>query len=428
MDSTSFLIILLSLLFSAFFSGIEIAYYSANKLRLELKSNQKGLSSRILGFFNQYPSYFMTNTLVGNNIALVIYGIYMQYVLLQFIETSIPFLENDFARFIAITVISTIIVLIFAEFLPKAIFRANPDRILSFLSIPFGLFYYLFYPLNLFVVWLSKLLLHKFLKTESNEDDKPVFNHYDLFHFVSESDEQEETLMDLDTEIFKNAIQFPEVKVRECMIPRTEVKTLEISQNIEELINLFKETGHSKIPVYRDNIDNVVGYAHIIDLYRNPESIESILMPIIIATESMAASELLKQLIQKQRSMAVVVDEFGGTSGIITIEDIIEEIFGEIKDEHDTEEFTEKQLNDHEFLFSARLEIDYLNQQYNLNLPEGDYETLGGLILAINESIPETNETITYEPFKFTISKVSKARIEEVRLTIKEPIEELSSS
>lgn len=424
----SFIIILLSLLFSAFFSGIEIAYYSANKLRLELKKNQRGFSSRILSFFNQYPSHFMTNTLVGNNIALVIYGIYMQVVLMSFIDSSIPALQNEFTRFITITIISTIVILIFAEFLPKAIFRANPDRILSTASFPLIFFYYLFYPINVIVVWLSQVLLKRFFKISSEKENKPVFNHYDLFHFIAESDEKEQNLLDLDTEIFKNAIHFPEVKVRECMIPRTELKTLEIKENITELVTLFKETGHSKIPVYRDNIDNVVGYTHIIDLYQNPESIASIIMPISIATESMAVSDLLKQLIQKQRSMAVVVDEFGGTSGIITLEDIIEEIFGEIKDEHDSEEFVEKQLSNDEFLFSARLEVDYLNQQYNLNLPEGDYETLGGLILAINENIPEPNEVIQYEPYEFTISKVSKARIEEVRLIIREKLEDAPTS
>lgn len=424
----SFVIILVTLLLSAFFSGIEIAYYSANKLRLELKKNEKASSAKILGFFNQYPSYFMTNTLVGNNIALVIYSIYMKAVLSAFIVTSFPSLDNQFTLFIVITIISSIIVLIFAEFLPKAIFRSNPDRILAILAIPFMLFYYLFYPINLLVVWLSKVLLNRFVAKESNDEDKPVFNHYDLFHFVAESDEQEESLLDLDTEIFKNAIQFPEVKVRECMIPRTEVNAIEIAEDIQSLVELFKQTGHSKIVVYRENIDNVVGYTHIIDLYRDPSNIDSILMPISIAPESMAASELLKQLIQKQRSMAVVVDEFGGTAGIITLEDIIEEIFGEIRDEHDSEDFVEKQISENEFLFSARLEIDYLNQQYQLSLPEGEYETLGGLILSINESIPEPNETIAYEPYEFTISSVAKARIEEVRVKIKEPEEANESS
>jgi len=242
------------------------------------------------------------------------------------------------------------------------------------------------------------------------------------------SDEKEAGQLELDTEIFKNAIHFPEVKVRECMIPRKEVDTIEISEEIGTLIQLFRETGHSKIPVYQDSIDNVVGYTHIIDLYKDPESIKTILMPISIATESMAAGDLLKELIRKQRSMAVVVDEFGGTSGIITIEDIIEEIFGEIKDEHDQEEFTEKQLSDREFLFSARLEIDYINQQYELKLPEGDYETLSGLILSVNESIPEANETILQGPFAFTIAAVSKARIEEVKVTIRDTPQEAPAS
>ncbi|PSR05674.1 MAG: hemolysin, partial [Bacteroidetes bacterium SW_10_40_5] len=392
-------IILLALIFSGFFSGIEIAYYSANKLKIELKRKQNMLSARLLSYFINHPSYFMTNTLVGNNIALVIYGIYMQVLLSQLIM-GLPFewLHYGFAKFIAITIISSMVVLIFAEFLPKALFRANPNVILSYLSWPFTLFYYLFYPLNIFVVWISKIILKHFLRVKV-EESKPVFNHYDLFDFVRESNKEEAGgEIELDTQIFKNAIDFPNIRVRECMIPRTELVAKEKHDSLDELRQQFVDTGHSKILIYKENIDNIVGYVHIIDLFKNPASIDEILMPITIATEAMQASELLKNLIEKHRSMAVVVDEFGGTSGVITVEDIIEEIFGEIRDEHDQEELVEKQVDDKEYIFSARLEIDYINEQYNLNLPEGDYETLGGLILNIHEDIPKKGEVISYDP------------------------------
>jgi len=337
---------------------------------------------------------------------------------------GLPFewLHYGFAKFIAITIISSMVVLIFAEFLPKALFRANPNVILSYLSWPFTLFYYLFYPLNIFVVWISKIILRHFLRVKV-EESKPVFNHYDLFDFVRESNKEEAGgEIELDTQIFKNAIDFPNIRVRECMIPRTELVAKEKHDSLDELRQQFVDTGHSKILIYKENIDNIVGYVHIIDLFKNPASIDEILMPITIATEAMQASELLKNLIEKHRSMAVVVDEFGGTSGVITVEDIIEEIFGEIRDEHDQEELVEKQVDDKEYIFSARLEIDYINEQYNLNLPEGDYETLGGLILNIHEDIPKKGEVISYDPFEFVINAVSGAKIDEVRLKIQKEI------
>lgn len=412
-------IIILMLIFSAFFSGIEIAFYSANKLRLELKRKQGELSAKLMSFFVRKPSHFMSNTLVGNNLALVIYSIYMKFLIdFLFLKTGADWLQIGIVNFIAVTFISSLIVLIFAEFLPKALFRINPDKMLSFLAVPFNCFYYLFYPINIVILSISHFILRNVLKVQVKEN-APVFNHFDLFHFVAESTDEDENDIDLDTQIFKNAIEFPNVKVRECMIPRTEVKSFEISSPFDDLKNLFTETGHSKLIIYRENIDNIVGYVHIIDLFKNPEKIEDILMPITITTESMPASEALRLLIEKHRSIAVVVDEFGGTSGIITIEDIIEEIFGEIRDEHDVDELKEKKISDHEFLFSARLEIDYLNETYNLNLPSGDYETLGGLILHINESIPDPKEVIEHDPYKFTIVDVSGARINTVKVEVK---------
>lgn len=415
--SSAFLIILLSLIFSAFFSGIEIAYYSSNKLRMELKRKQGAPAARLLSYFIRHPSHFMTNTLVGNNIALVVYGIFMKQVLESFF-TGLPYawLHNDFLTFIIITIISALIVLVFAEFLPKAFFRINPDRLLFIFSYPFVGFYYLFYPVNLFVIGLSKFILRKFLRVDLKED-KPVFNHYDLFHLVTESSEEPGDI-DLNTQIFKNAIEFPYIKVRECMTPRPEIKATRMTASIKELKSLFEDTGYSKIVIYNRDIDNIVGYVHIGDMYKNPRSIESILMPITIATESMPASELLRLLIEKHRSIAIVVDEFGGTSGIITIEDIIEEIFGEIRDEHDVQQLIEKKVSENYYIFSARMEIDYLNEKYGLDLPEGDYETLGGLILSINENIPKTNEIVNYGKFQFTILSASISQIKEIGLKI----------
>lgn len=416
-----YIIIIVTLILSAFFSGIEIAYLVSNKLRIELK-NQKGiLSARILSFFIKNPSHFLTTTLVGNNIALIMYGIYASELILIFLEqsrntgftTSQPFLV-----FLIQTLVSSMVVLVLGEFIPKALFRNNPNNSLAILVFPLLLFYYLLYPLVMLIVYLSRFILNKLLKVSVGQVT-PVYDRHDLMHYVTESAPAEENAeMDVDTQIFKNAIEFRSLKVRECMIPRTEIEAMEVTDSIEALKEKFTQSGHSKIVVYRESIDNIIGYVHIVDLYRAPKSIDKIVMPIIIATESMSANELMKQLIEKRRSIAIVVDEFGGTSGLVTIEDIIEEIIGDIEDEHDVDDTVEKKINNNEYIFSARLEIDYINETYGLKLPEGDYDTLGGLIYFVNQNIPKQNQVIPFSPFEFTVLSVEQTKINEVKLRL----------
>ncbi|MEX0968319.1 MAG: hemolysin family protein [Bacteroidia bacterium] len=410
-------IVLISLLFSAFFSGVEIAYVSANKLKVELQLQHNLLSGRLLSYFMKRPSHFLTSTLVGNNIALVVYGIYMAALLEETIlNIQLPFLHGPVTLFLLQTIVSTLLVLVVAEFFPKALFRINPNKVLNVLYIPIAMSYAIFWPVMIFIVWISKGFIRLILRTKLKEDS-PVFSRLDLFHFIKESSSgEEEGEHEVDTQIFKNALDFANVKVRECMVPRTDIVAIELNEGIVVATELFNESGHSKILVYKETIDNIIGYIHIVDLFKKPEKVEYVLLPILIATEAMPANDLLPKLIEKRRSIAVVVDEFGGTSGIVTMEDIIEEIFGEIEDEHDVEELTEEKISESEYLFSARLEIDYLNENYHLQLPEGDYETLGGFILHIHKNIPEEGEVIELPPYEFTILAVDGARIEEVRL------------
>jgi CBS domain containing-hemolysin-like protein len=407
-----FVVLGITLLFTAFFSGFEIAYLSANRLRIELKSLKGFLSGRILSFFVKHPSHFFTTTLVGNNIAVVFYSIYFTKLLLTYGA------EDHSYTFLLHPILSSIIILILGEFLPKALFRSSPNRALGLLSLPFMLIYYLFYPLVMLIVFLSQGILRLLFNTRVSPEE-PEFSRYDLFHYVAESNTaDEQKSVEVDKQIFKNAIEFPSLRVRECMIPRTEIDAIEVTETIEKVKQVFIDSGHSKLLVYRESIDNIIGYIHLVDLYRNPKSIDKIVMPIIIATESMPASELMKQLIEKRRSMAVVVDEFGGTSGMITIEDVIEQIIGEIEDEHDVDDFVETKISDSEYIFSARLDIDYLNDTYDLQLPEGDYETLGGLIFYIHQNIPKEGTIVEMPPFQFTVLSMQQARINEVRLKI----------
>jgi len=414
-----FIIIGVSLFFCAFFSGIEIAYLTANQMRIELNSKKGVLSARILSFFVKYPSHFFTTTLVGNNIAVVLYSIYASALITWCIGTYTHIgLEHKNLILLIQTLISSFFMLIAGEFLPKAFFRSRPNIMLNLLSVPFILFYYLLYPLVILIVFLAQLILKTFFKTQISPQ-APEFTRYDLFHYVSESNTvDEETSVDVDKEIFRNAIEFPFLKVRDCMIPRTDIIAIDIKSNIEHAKQLYMETGHSKLLVYRDNIDNVTGYVHLVDLFGNPPKIDDMVMPIIIATEAMLVTGLMKEFVEKRRSIAVVVDEFGGTSGLITMEDILEEIIGDIEDEHDVDEHVEKQVADNEYIFSARLEIDYLNEKYNLSLPEGDYETLGGLIFFVYQNIPKEGDIIEMSPFEFTILSIEQARINEVRLKI----------
>lgn len=413
MDAGPLLIILITLLFSAFFSGIEIAFISANKLRIELQNKQGFFNAKILSWYLKDPSKFISTTLIGNNIALVIYGIYCGEILDTMLAS---YIQSQFWKLILITSISTIIVLITAEFIPKVLFRINPDFVLNLFIIPFHICYFLLWPIVTFILWISKSLI-KLLTGEKYATVQPVFTKIDLDQFISQTGQIElDEDVNLSREMFKNALDFGSLKVRDCIVPRTEIVAIDESENIEELFLLFKESRHSKILVYRENVDNIIGYVHQVSMFKNPKTIADATMPILITNESRLLNDQLKEMTQKRKSIAVVVDEFGGTAGIITIEDIIEEIFGEIDDEYDVEDLKEIVINDNHFIFSGRLSIYDLNERYQLDIPEGDYETLGGYVISICESIPSENEVIVTEVFEFIVKSVKQARIEEVEL------------
>ncbi len=358
--------------------------------------------------------------LVGNNIALVVYGMSTAVLLGPLLHNLLPGpLGGDVGVFFFQTVISSFIILVFAEFLPKVLFRINPNTFLDIFAVPVTLIYYILYPLIAFTMGLSNLII-KYLLNEDMADNKKVFDAIDMDNFLREfgqsSEEDSETQREI--QMFRNAIEFPDVKLRECMIPRTEVVAVSQRESISAIRSIFSRTGLSKILVYNESIDDIVGYVHAFDFFSQPSGVTEIIRPILLVPESMHANKLLKSLIQQRKSVAVVVDEFGGTAGIITIEDIMEEIFGEIDDEYDVEDMIERQTAENEYIFSARLEIDYLNDKYNLNLPESEeYETLGGLILNHNESIPAKGEEIHISGYMFKILQVSQKRIELLKLT-----------
>jgi CBS domain containing-hemolysin-like protein len=418
MDSFQFGVILFSLIASAFFSGMEIAFVSANKLKVELDGKQGDFFAKIISNFLKKPTRFIGAMLVGNNIALVVYGIYMAKML----EPEIAKIsDNEFVILLIQTVVSTLLILLTAEFLPKTLFRINPNSMLRFFAFPLLLIYYVLLIPMLLVISISEALL-KLFSPKMTFDEEVNFGRVDLEYYIKErsevTDSQEE--VDHEIQIFQNALDFSKVKARECMVPRTEVIAMDVEDSIESLSQKFIDTGLSKILIYRDSIDNIIGFTHSFELFKKPESIKSILLPVPIIAMSMPANEILEIFIQQRRSIAVVVDEFGGTSGILTIEDIIEEIFGEIEDEHDKEELVENKISDSEFLFSARLEVDYLNSEYNINLPESDnYETLAGLIINSFESIPSMNEEIVLEQFMFTVKKVYQNKIDLVHLKVR---------
>lgn len=421
MIATNYLIVVLvSLVLSAFFSGVEIAFISADKLHIELRSQQGHLSDKILSGFLKKPSWFITTTLIGNNVTLVIYAIFIAFLLEPFIAGILPpFLNSELFIYIFQTIIATFVVLVTAEFLPKSLSLIQPNRMLSFLSIPIYIFYIIFYPAVWLIVNLSKLFIEKLLRLEYSEV-KPIFRLIDLNQYIKSmiDDQEDQKKLEVDAKIFTNALEFKTVKVRDCLVPRTELVTISIDESIEELKTTFVESGFSKVLVYRESIDNVIGYCNCIELFKKPEEVSDILIPIIIVPETMLVNKLMIQLISERKNLALVVDEYGGTSGIVTIEDIIEEILGEIQDEHDKEDLLEQKIDETNFLFSARHEIDYLNDKYNFHLPEGDYETLGGLILAVAEDFPKKNEKIRLDEFIFTIESIKDIRIDNIMLTI----------
>ncbi len=413
------LIIVLSLFMSAMFSGMEIAFVSSNRLKIEVDKNKGNLAARIISRFNRMPSRFIGALLLGNNVALVIYGIAMARMLEPAIVQFLPNLSETLIL-ITQTILATLLVLVVAEFLPKIVFRLNSNYILKMFAVPSAIFYYIFYPIIYLCIGLSESILKKFVKINFTRDNL-VFSVVDLDNYLKEFSpdytNQEEVKQEI--QMFQNAIDFRNVKLRECMIPRTEIVAIDENDSVENLRKTFIRSGHSKIPIYRDSIDNIIGYTHAADIFKNPKTIKSLFRPIIVVPETMLANVVLSMFIAQNKSIAVVVDEFGGTSGIVTMEDVIEEIFGEIDDEFDFEDLTEKQISKTEYIFSARLEIDYLNENYQLNLPESEeYETLAGLIIHHHQSIPSLKETIILKGLVFEILEASETRIDKVKLII----------
>ena len=409
-------IAIFTLLFSAFFSGVEIAFISANKLKLELDKNTGKFPANIITYFSKNESDFITTMLVGNNIALVVYGIVMTQILTPKIT---DYFSSDFALLMMQTIITTLIVLVTAEFLPKAIFRIYPNQILRIFSIPIWLFFVFFRPVALLMLFLSKLVLKYFLG-QKMEDGKQVFGKTDLDEYLSNV-KSAEGVEDsrVEVEMLQNVLDLTDKKLRECMIPRTKLVSMDISSPINEIKNRFIATKLSKILIFKGNIDKVIGYIHSSDLFRNPQNVRSILLPIPFVPESMSVMQLLNQFIDSNKGVALVVDEFGGTSGMLTIEDVTEEIVGEIVDEHDVEEITDKELAKNKFQLFAALDIELVNKKYNLKLPESDeYETIAGLILHHLEEIPQKNDVIKLEEFQFTIIKVNETAIQEVQLKV----------
>ena len=419
--------LLVSMLFSAFFSGMEIAFVSSNRLRAEMDREKNGLSQKAISLFYQHPNNFVSTMLVGNNIALVIYGI----LFAKLFDATLFYPLSDGMRVTADTLLSTLVVLFTGEFLPKTVFKNNPNTMLTFFAIPAYLCYVVLYPVSRFATLLSKGLLRLVGVRMSKEDEDKEFTKVDLDYLVQTSIDNADNEDEIGEEvkIFQNALDFSETKVRDCMVPRTEIDAVEDTSTIEELKQIFIESGHSKISVYHEDIDHVVGYIHSSDMFRlDSASVansplhtlqSSLVRTISFVPETMLASKLMQMLMQQKRSLAIVVDEFGGTSGLVSLEDIMEEITGEIEDEHDNSKHVAKQVGDHEFILSARLEIEKINEQFDLALPESDeYMTLGGLILHEYQSFPKLNEIVRIREFEFKILKNTATKIELVRLKV----------
>jgi len=403
---------------------MEIAFISANKIHIELEKKQNGLIAKVLQRLTKRPSKFIASMLIGNNIALVIYGLYMGELLLNwFIDLQpnssglLHTLLIDF-RLVSQTVISTIVILLTAEFLPKVLFQIYANTLLKVLALPAYFFYLLFSLISEFVIKVSDVILKTFFKTDGDEVQL-AFSKVELGDYISEQMEavEEEDVVDSEIQIFQNALDFSAGKAREVMVPRTEIAAVELHETTQKLRTLFTETGYTKILVFKDTIDNIIGYVHSYELFKKPKTVKSILLPVEFVPETMLIHDILNVLTKKRKSVAVVLDEYGGTSGIMTVEDIVEELFGEIEDEHDTTDLIEKQIDEHNFTFSARLEVDYVNENYKLELPDSEeYETLGGLIMSRTGEIPEQDTQIQINDLLFTIIEVSSAKIDLVSL------------
>ena len=409
-------VILICLLLSAFFSGMEIAFLTSNKLRIEIDKSKKGVTQALIDLFISHSGMYITTLLVGNNVVMVFYGIFMSDLLVkqfEFLHLSIG------VELFVETLVSTLIILVFAEFLPKTVFRLRSNLFLKLFSVPVFLFYLLFFPLSYFSVWLGGWLLRIFTGRKlGHKEPNRAFGKVDLNNLIEEGEvnaRQEEEMHEI--KLFRNALDFSEVKLRECIVPRPDVVALSIDSSIEELTQLFIDTGLSRILIYKESIDDIIGYVHISTLFKDPPTIAKALSRVLIVPETMSAQRLLNLFIRDQKSVAVVVDEFGITAGIVTIEDIMEEIFGEIEDEHDHLNLKEVMISEQEYIFSGRLEVDYLNEKYHLDLEEREeYETLAGLVLYFNQSIPQEGETIVVNNLTFKILSVKNARIEEIKV------------
>lgn len=408
----SIFIVILMLVFSAFFSGMEIAYVSSNKVDIEIEKKQDNFIGRLIKRMTRKPSKFITTMLLGTNIALVIYGIYMGGLLMRFIPLG------GITGIVVQTIISTFIILITAEFLPKVFFRLYANSMLKIFAVPAYFFYTLLNFFSSFVMWISDGLLNLLVRTKGDEVRR-AFTKMELGNYINEQMETVENQEEVDSEvlIFRNALKFSDIKTREVMIPRTEIIAVDQSTDPRELIAIFEETGLSKVLVYKENIEDIIGYIHSFELFKRPNSVKSILLPVIYVPETMRAKEVLNGLVKKRISVAVVIDEYGGTSGMITVEDIVEELFGEIEDEHDTQVLVEENLGGGRFKFSARAEIDYINETYKINLPKSsDYETLGGLMVHYTEEIPDKGGSVKVGDYILTVLEVSTTKIELIQL------------
>ena len=422
-----YIIVVLSLLFSAFFSGMEIAYISSNRISIEIEKKANNFTSSILTKLTLKPSKFIASMLIGNNLALVIYGFYMGDVLINLFD-YISIFDNSFLNILLLefnlltkTVISTVIILITAEFLPKVLFQIYSFKFLKFFSVPAYFFYLCFYYISDFVLWITNLILKVFFKTQGDKVQL-VFSKDDLGNYIDEQIDasSEDQPIDSEVQIFQNALDFSDSKARDIMVPRIELYSLEIHDYISKLREMFVSTGFTKILIYKNTIDDIIGYVHSHDLFKNPKTIKSMLLPVEFVPESILIKDLLSILTKKRKSIAIVLDEYGGTSGMITVEDIVEELFGEIDDEFDISDLIEIELETGYYNFSARLEVDYLNEQYNLYLPVSeDYGTLGGLIVNHTQEIPKLGEEVVINNCLFKIIDVSETKINTVSLTIK---------
>ena len=413
-------VIVICLILSAFFSGMEIAFVSSNRIYLEIEKLQGSFTSKVLKSITQNPSRFIACMLLGNNIALVIYGIFAGDRILQiFFPETILSGEASLVVVLYQTLISTAVILITAEFLPKVFFQLYANLAIKIFAIPVAFFYYIFYPITFLVIQFTDITLKRFFKTDSDQVQLS-FSKIELGNYIEEQLESSFDKENLDPEIqiFQNALDFSEVKTKEAMVPRAEVVAVDQDTPIEEIRTLFISTGLSKIPVFKETIDQILGYVHVFDMMKNPKTLKNILLPLAYVPETMLINDVLKLLTRQHKSISVVIDEYGGISGIVTVEDIVEELFGEIEDEYDVVDHVEKQLDENTFDFSARLEVDYLNQKYNLSLPESEfYETLGGLIAYNLGQIPNQDEKVEVPPYTFKIKKVSATKIEQIILS-----------